>query len=159
MEYTRYSVLSGYYALNSFDKRLFLAEVIGSIVDVRWKVFTTDISEILAVDYNTDFDRKFNDPFSKALIDVFTREEDAEGNRRKFVRNACYLLARANKQKSLFPESLSLNILNTLTGKSTNFTSLFNARSTTANYLDKYRKLHQPTPNPEDFSIMAKKSW
>ena len=146
---------SCYNKLNSYTKRRFLTEIISEIVDQRWKVFTTDPGKVLTVKFKTDFERNFNDPFSKALVDTFTRRPDADGQRHTYVRNACYLLSRAHRKMSVHAESISYSIMNSLITKSTQCKSLFNSETTTMNYLNIYKNRPQPRADPKEFSYFC----
>ena len=124
-------------------------------MDQRWKVFTTDPGKVLTVNFKTDFQSNFDDPFSKSLVDVFARGLDIDGQRHTYVRNACYLLSRARRMMSIHAESVSFSILNSLVSKSTQVKSLFNSQTTTMNYLNSYKKRPQPRPDSKNLTYLC----
>ena len=156
MELLKNDTKTCYNKLNSNFKRKFLAEIIAEIVDHRWKVFSCDPGKVLTVNFRTDFERQFNDPFSKALVDVFAKSKpDIDGERHTRVRNACYLLSRARRLKSVHAESISFSIMNSLLSKSTKVKSLFCSETTTTNYLTAFKKRPQPVGDPKEFSFLC----
>ena len=155
MELLKQEAKLAYSKLNAYTKRKFLGELIIEIVDAKWKTFTTDPGKVLTVDYKKDFETKFSDPFSKSLIDVFTRGIERNDKRHTLVRNACFLLSRARRLKSIHAESLSFSVMNSLLSKSTAVRSLFNSETTTVNCLDTYRKMDHPTTDPAEFNILC----